>query len=190
RLPMRHRMTPREQTVDASRTYRESRFVCSAAGRWSICTPAVLRISTNASYSSTARVRQGGPPKFSAFHSPAIRSSLRNASRGCLSTTRVRRANSASVLVCGGICMLFPARQNRFPVEQPDGNGHQNGIARAEQEGERQDHAPSQHDAADELRDLERRDREHDDERTQLLSAARIVDARRCTDGQLEAQQR
>src|SRR5437660_11484208 len=76
----------------------ESRLVRSSAGRKSTCAPAPRRIPTNASNSSDARATAGAALKFSGFHCAAIASSLTNASRGCLTSTRVRRPTSENEL--------------------------------------------------------------------------------------------
>src|ERR1051325_10245831 len=55
-------------------------------------------MSTNASYSSMAAASDGGAVNASERHCAAIVSSLTNASRGCLRSTRVRRPTSVSVL--------------------------------------------------------------------------------------------
>src|ERR1044072_7609504 len=76
----------------------ESSVVRSSAGSKSICAPPARSTASSASNSSVARASAGAAVKLSGCHCAAIAPSLTNASRGCLTSTRVRRPTSDSVL--------------------------------------------------------------------------------------------
>src|SRR5947199_348999 len=65
-LPMLQRITPRSQTMDTSRAYRESRPTVWSGGRRSVSTPAASSSARKCSYSAHAAVASGGVGEYTA----------------------------------------------------------------------------------------------------------------------------
>ena len=172
-------------------------------------------ISTNRSNSSVARARSGGDVKFSARHCSAIVLSSTNASRGCLRSTCVSRPVSdwATLSISIPGCAYERTRKTGDLRGPASGSGSKPWRGRPTRHFHRvrmdsrsnsvtptHSSTPSssasaaeiittigvvRQNRARELQDQQRTDRQND-ERADLLGAARVVDARRHAHGQLQ----
>src|SRR5215216_6644795 len=173
----------------------ESSVVVGDGGSRSTVAPDARMMSRRPSYSSIAFDRSGGAVKLRSRHPAAMVCASTNASRGCFMTTRVNRSVSESTGAVIGpsndymVCALLPSRQDRLAIEQHDADAHEPDVDHGEHGCDHQNDGHGELNAAGELANEQRGDRQ-DDECPDLLRAARIVDSRRHTHGELQRRQR